>query len=249
MNSVLWVSFCFCLATDQIAQTGLSSLPPVIYYSEQLFKILKISNESGRVFVDFFGSNFSYNFPCAASHFVLNSVGVAASLYALNEDWKRCIRYLERWQPLDGRGNLLELTLPDSINVSVINDSFNAAPIAMKEALINFSNRQVSKGRKIAVLGEMLETGEYDKVLHKELAEIIVKEASLIDLIYVKGSLYNEFWSLLPEEKKGGKFNDAESLEEALLDMLKDNDEVIFKGSHGSSIYKIPQSMMNKYLK
>ncbi|MDY7890965.1 hypothetical protein, partial [Aeromonas caviae] len=29
----------FCLATNQIAQTGLSSLPPVIYYSEQLFSL------------------------------------------------------------------------------------------------------------------------------------------------------------------------------------------------------------------
>lgn len=217
------------------------------FHEDSDFRVNRIDSDQKRVFIDFFGSSYDYEFSETASHFVLNSVGVAASLYALGEKWKNCIRYIEKWQPLSGRGNLVDLILPDSINVSIIDDSFNAAPIAMREALISFSKQKYSEGRKIVVLGEMLETGEYEKSIHKALAELIKHEASSIDIIYAKGDLYNEFWSLIPEEKKGGKFDDANLLEERLVSTLKSNDRVLFKGSHGSGIYKIAQSMTAKF--
>ncbi|PNO62116.1 hypothetical protein MC65_005360 [Aeromonas caviae] len=67
----------FCLATNQIAQTGLSSLPPVIYYSEQLFRnprlpdYVCLCDESARAF-----SMFSNDSPRGCGEIsILNNIG------------------------------------------------------------------------------------------------------------------------------------------------------------------------------
>ncbi len=118
--------------------------------------------------------------------------------------------------------------------VSMIMDCYNASPDSMKSSLSVLGEMS---GRRIAVLGDMLELGEKSAELHAKIAEYVKKSA---DLCFLYG---REMTACYDELKKGGfpayHSIDKAEIAKAVRDKLKDGDNVLFKGSRGMKMEEI----------
>ena len=88
------------------------------------------------------------------------------------------------------------------------------------------------RGRKIAVLGDMLELGTMPDVLHAGLVDDLNEQG--IDLVFTTGQYMTSLWDELPTAMLGGHCNIARSLSPLLRSVIRPGDIVMVKGSHGS---------------
>lgn len=126
--------------------------------------------------------------------------------------------------------------------ITFINDAYNANPRSMLLATDDFSMLE-SKGRKILVLGDMLELGEQSRYYHEKLAATIKKmEIDAFVGIGREMRYATDFLASFPVNHVRFPFFHFQSSEEAsefLLSFLKENDAVFLKGSRGIAVEKI----------
>lgn len=199
-------------------------------------RLLHYDLASRTVRARFFDETVSYVLGGEGEHLATNSLGVLACLQALGDDWRTAMAGLADWQPLEGRGNRFEVALTDGGRATVIDESFNAAPLSMRAALRLLAARPTA-GRRVAVLGEMRELGEQATALHTEMAAFLATLS--VDRVHVLGALYDDFWQQLPEARRGVQAATLAALDESVRADLRDGDLVLFKGSHSSDIYQV----------
>jgi UDP-N-acetylmuramoyl-tripeptide--D-alanyl-D-alanine ligase len=102
-----------------------------------------------------------------------------------------------------------------------------------------------ARGRRIAVLGDMLELGPQGRALHRGLADPIA--AAGIDLVFCSGPLMRALFEALPSGRRGGYAQTAAALEPAVLTALRDGDAVMVKGSLGSKMGLIVKALEREY--
>ncbi|MBO0713079.1 MAG: UDP-N-acetylmuramoylalanyl-D-glutamyl-2, 6-diaminopimelate--D-alanyl-D-alanine ligase, partial [Acetobacteraceae bacterium] len=125
-------------------------------------------------------------------------------------------------------------------------ESYNANPLSMRAALALLAQAPIgARGRRIAVLGDMLELGPHAADLHRELAEPIREQA--IDLVYCAGPLMEALWQALPGERRGAYAKDAGALEAEIAAALRGGDAVMIKGSLGSRMGPIVKALVRRY--
>jgi UDP-N-acetylmuramoyl-tripeptide--D-alanyl-D-alanine ligase len=116
----------------------------------------------------------------------------------------------------------------------------------MRAAIDVLSRAPVGKqGRRIAVLGDMLELGAEAASRHAELAESL--DAGKIDLVLCSGPLMHSLWEALPSARRGGYAENAEALEQQVIAALQGGDAVMVKGSNASGMGKIVKSLIQKF--
>src|SRR5262249_22303197 len=102
-----------------------------------------------------------------------------------------------------------------------------------------------TSGRRIAVLGDMLELGESGVDLHRGLAEPI--ELNRVDLVFCCGPLMLALWEALPSSRRGGYAETAGALEPKLLAASRPGDALMVKGSLGSRMGTIVKVLERRY--
>jgi UDP-N-acetylmuramoyl-tripeptide--D-alanyl-D-alanine ligase len=108
---------------------------------------------------------------------------------------------------------------------TIIKDCYNAGPESMAAALNVLGSRN---GRKVAVLGDMLELGDHAPAEHRKLGELAAQKAELI-LFYGPNAPY-------VVEGSGGKaiaFDNRDAMTAALKELAQSGDVILFKASHG----------------
>ena len=112
--------------------------------------------------------------------------------------------------------------------VTVIDDSFNGNPASMVAALGSLKARPVKAGRRIAVLGDMLELGADAPAYHTKLAG----DLPGIDGVYFVGPLMRHLYDLVPAERALGWHEDPATLDpQEIAALLRGGDVVVVKGS------------------
>ncbi len=137
------------------------------------------------------------------------------------------------------RGVPMRLELKTLKGATVISDLYNANPASMEEAIKELLS--LKKTRAIAVLGDMLELGAYSEVAHRKLGRWI---ASLpVDIFVAVGPLmrlaYEEFREVNSNNRMVYSVEDPKEAKELLMDLLRENDTVLIKGSRGMRLEKI----------
>jgi UDP-N-acetylmuramoyl-tripeptide--D-alanyl-D-alanine ligase len=137
-------------------------------------------------------------------------------------------RGLENVQPPQGRGDQQLVK-----GVHIIDDSYNANPASVKYALTNLSKAHHSQvltaGRKIAILGDILELGDLSQTLHAEL----VDSCNGIDKVIAVGPAMAQMYKLLPKAQRWFAVDNADDIDlQQLVASLKGGDEVLIKGSN-----------------
>ncbi|MBR0825911.1 UDP-N-acetylmuramoyl-tripeptide--D-alanyl-D-alanine ligase [Bradyrhizobium manausense] len=179
--------------------------------------------ESWRVSAEIAGKTIDFSLTPGAPHRVQNALAALASIHGASLDASVLAARLDGVGIMTGRG--VEQTVG---GVTVIDDSFNGNPASMAAALESLKARPVTGGRRIAVLGDMLELGSDAPAYHKELAKYL----SGIDGVYCVGPLMHNLHGLLPADKDLGWHDDPATLKpQAVAVLLKAGDVVVVKGS------------------
>lgn len=179
--------------------------------------------ESWDVVADVGGKQISFGLTPGAPHRLQNALAALASVHAAGLDSAALAPELNDVGIMTGRG--VEQTVAGA---TLIDDSFNGNPASMVAALDSLKARPVAKGRRIAILGDMLELGEEAPSYHTGLA----KHLDGIDGVYCVGPLMRHLYALLPSDKGLGWHEDPATLEpQQVANLLRGGDVVVVKGS------------------
>ena len=173
------------------------------------------------------------------THFAMNALGALAAAQALGADPALAAQSLGRWSPYKGRGvrETIRLdTVEADLRLELIDDSYNANPTSMEAALgvlAALSPRdntgRVSRGRRIAVIGDMKELGPDETAMHAGLAAL--PAMARIDVVHCVGPLMGALWWALPEPKRGLHTDTAAEMAAAIPRKLDSGDVVLVKAS------------------
>ncbi|MBL8562550.1 MAG: UDP-N-acetylmuramoyl-tripeptide--D-alanyl-D-alanine ligase [Gemmobacter sp.] len=176
-------------------------------------------------------------------HFAVNALAVLAVAEALHLDPALSAQGLGRWLPPAGRGQRERIiTDPvEEIGFDLIDDAFNANPASMTASLDVLSILQptdnigrVAKGRRIAILGDMLELGETELALHAAIATH--PAMAQIALVHCVGPRMKALHAVLPSPKRGEWVETAAELLPRVRSLVDAGDVVLVKGSKGIKV-------------
>jgi UDP-N-acetylmuramoyl-tripeptide--D-alanyl-D-alanine ligase len=175
------------------------------------------------------------------SQWAAAAVSVCAVVDALHLPLAQAEAALLAFTEPAGRGKILSLPWQGGI-LTVIDDSYNASPVSMRAAMINLGRiTPQTGGRRIAVLGQMLELGASSAEFHAALAPLLSEQQ--IEQVFVAGAWMEHLYAALPETMRGGFALTAEELASSLFTALQAGDVVLVKGSHGSHVYQLVEAL------
>ena len=190
---------------------------------------------------DILGTELTYKIGAPGRHLVSNSLAVLATAVLLGADLALAALALSEFKPSSGRGMRIEVELPAGTLV-LLDDSYNANPASVAASLALLGQTPVGpRGRRVAVLGDMLELGPRGRRLHRGLLAAV--EASGIDLVFCCGPLMQALWRALPAGLRGGYAEDSTALEAQVLSAVHAGDAVMVKGSLGSRMAPIVKAL------
>ena len=193
---------------------------------------LKMDADGSDITAEINGLPLVYRLGSPGKHLALNSLGILAVCLALGADLQAASQALSDVKPPQGRGAKLSWGDGDR-RITLIDESYNANPTSMRAAFALLSSTEVGpKGRRIALVGDMLELGKDAERLHADLASSI--EDLGIDLVYASGPLMRHLFDALPRERQGAWFKNSEELAQSLDHIIRGGDALMVKGSNGS---------------
>jgi UDP-N-acetylmuramoyl-tripeptide--D-alanyl-D-alanine ligase len=197
------------------------------------------------VHANILGHEVTYKLGVPGRHMAMNSLAVLAAASLADADLALAALSLSQIEPAAGRGARHRLELASG-EATLIDESYNANPASMTAALNVLGQAAVGPhGRRIAVLGDMLELGPTSAALHGGLNEAI--KASHIDLVYCCGPLMRNLWDKLSTGKRGGYADSAAALESQLVAAIRAGDAIMVKGSLGSRMKTIVDALEKRF--
>jgi UDP-N-acetylmuramoyl-tripeptide--D-alanyl-D-alanine ligase len=192
--------------------------------------------EGMRVKADILGRAVDCYVGAPGAHIAQNVVGALAAVALLEGDVLNAAAALKNFTALKGRGARFEAG-----GIQVIDESYNANPASMAAALALLGT---AAGRKIAVLGDMLELGEGGAAHHAGLTAPI--DANKVDLVFASGPQMRALWDALPPRLRGAYAESAAVLMPQVLAALKSGDTLLVKGSNGARMSVIIDALKGK---
>ena len=187
----------------------------------------------------------TYKLGAPGKHIVLNSLAALAAVSLAGGDLALAALALSRLEPPTGRGARMRLDLPGG-SVLLIDESYNANPASMRASLSLLGEAQIGRrGRRIAVLGDMLELGPRGEAFHRDLAEAV--RGNRVDLVFCCGPLMRALWEALPSGRRGGYAESSQALEPQLLAAVRAGDAVMVKGSLGSRMGLLVRALQRHF--
>ena len=209
--------------------------------SEFNAKNIKLKENSSEFICENKNEKINIEVPVGGEHFILNALcglTVGKLLNLNNEEIKNGIKDFKL------TAKRMEINHLKN-NITIINDSYNASYESMKASISNLKN--MNGERKIAVLGDMFELGDFSEKLHKEVGTEIYKNK--IDKLYLIGN-YSKFIGE-EAEKEGYKkenifyFENKDELFNNLKNNLKSGDVILIKASNGMKLFEIAEKLKN----
>ncbi|ACB94338.1 UDP-N-acetylmuramoylalanyl-D-glutamyl-2,6-diaminopimelate--D-alanyl-D-alanine ligase [Beijerinckia indica] len=190
------------------------------------------------------GETLTYRLGAPGRHFAENSLAVLLAAKACGVPLEDAAAVLAFCAPQAGRGQQLVLEAGDG-PFRLIDESYNANPASMRAALEMAGTLPLEGvGRRIAILGDMLELGPQAPDLHAQLADIL-REACF-DLVFAAGPLMRHLYDALPSGLRGEWRAKAEDLVPIVGATVQRNDIVLVKGSNGSRMKLLVESLKDK---
>ncbi|HZR89539.1 MAG TPA: UDP-N-acetylmuramoylalanyl-D-glutamyl-2,6-diaminopimelate--D-alanyl-D-alanine ligase [Bradyrhizobium sp.] len=197
------------------------------------------------VHANILGSDVTYKLGMPGRHMAMNSLAVLAASSLAGADLALAALSLSSLKPAAGRGVRRALDLRNG-EATLIDESYNANPASMTAALNVLGQAEIGpRGRRIAILGDMLELGPAGPDLHRGLADAV--QAANIDLVYCCGPLMRNLWDALSPGKRGGYADNSAGLEAQVIAGIRAGDAIMVKGSLGSKMKIIVNALERRF--
>ena len=206
-------------------------------------RLVQYSRESGGacVMADIAGQSLVYHITIPGRHWVMNSLAVLASVAAAGADVQAAADTLRYLKAHKGRGKSYMIRM-SSGRFELIDDSYNASPVSMEAAFEVLGQARLGvNGRRIAVVGDMLELGPDSLAVHAGLAKPLEHHGA--DLVFTAGRRMNALWDALPKKMRGGRAATSGELTPMVLAAVRPGDVVTVKGSLGSRMGVIVKAL------
>jgi len=190
------------------------------------------------------GADYLLRLTDAGAHFGRNALGCLAVAKALSLDLALAAQALGRWRPPSGRGRRERILLDPASDESfvLIDDAFNANPASVAAALQVLSQTDPAPGgRRMAILGDMLELGPEEVAMHEAIAAL--PSMANIDVVHCVGPRMASLHRVLPTNKAGRHVAAADDLGADSHSLVRPGDVVLVKGSKGSYVSRVVDAM------
>jgi len=179
------------------------------------------------------GEDITFSMKDAGPHIAMNVMSVLLAVKLAGGELTKAVSALRDIEPPAGRGKREILNMGEFNNsVTLIDESYNASPIAMQAAFKVMALIDPGRGgRRIAILGDMYELGNDSTKMHRDLA--LPLKAAGIDLVYTCGTLMKNLYDVIPEQNRGKHTDEAPEMAKIVPDVLVPGDVVLVKGSRG----------------
>jgi UDP-N-acetylmuramoyl-tripeptide--D-alanyl-D-alanine ligase len=202
-----------------------------------------------RVSARVLGQDVTFQLGAPGRHMAINALAVLLAARAVGLDFAAIAASLANVAPAQGRGarETLQLDRDDSASRFVlIDESYNANPASMRAAIDLLGAAKPSgDGRRIAVLGDMLELGPGGPELHEALKDDLLRNE--VDLTFAAGPLSRHLFDALPSEKRGAWAESAAALEPLAAEALRPGDVVMIKASNGSKLHALAAGLKARF--
>ena len=201
--------------------------------------------EAGAVEAEILGKRIEYVIGAPGKHIALNSLAALLIAEVFGIGAEQAAATLATFSPPSGRGQREVIDTPQG-SFTLIDESYNANPTSLRAALEQLGAAEPGRGgRRVVVLGDMLELGPEGADLHAGVAPDLV--AAHIDQVFTAGPLMSRLFYAAPETMRGAHRRTALELEEAVLAAIRPGDVVMVKGSNGSRMSRIVAALKQKY--
>ena len=208
----------------------------------KIIECLEAANGS-RVKADILGQEVSFTLQIAGRHIVHNALAVLLAVKLAGADVEKAAKALAKQEPIIGRGKreIIDSGVADN-PITLIDESYNASPAAVSAAFKVLALVDPGRGgRRIAVLGDMLELGKNSAQMHEDLQ--LPLKASNVDLVYTCGKNMRKLYETLPANQRGHHAETSKDLAGIVPDVLVPGDVVMVKGSLGSKMGVVVEAL------
>ncbi len=164
---------------------------------------------------------------------IYNILALITVLNELNVDFNKIKTKFKTLELSEGRGKKYNISRYKR-KFKLIDESYNANPSSVKNAIKNLDMIKKKKFKKYLILGDMLELGSKSKKYHEELSKVI--NNSDIDKVFVKGKKTIFTYKRLNKDKRGNILQNNEDIDLSLEHMISNNDYLMIKGSNATGL-------------
>jgi len=184
---------------------------------------------------------------------VANAVAALAVSHLAGEGTKVALEALSEFGAPEGRGQTLKLG-PAKNPLLLVDESYNANVASMNVALELYSHLQPTSGKKLLVLGDMLEMGPQGPVLHAGLGEAVIRSGATH--VYLVGTVMRTLADELTRRAERDRDTPAVThapavaeIIEPVLSALAYGDAVMVKGSNGVRLASLVKAIRERFEK
>lgn len=183
------------------------------------------------------GTSLQAKVPLPGGHMVLNALAATAVGNLLQLTGNEIRAGIEAVKPTGGRSNIIRHE-----SYTVIDDCYNANPVSMKAAIDLLTTADT---RKVAILGDMFELGEGENTLHYEIGTYAASKK--VDLLVCVGKLSKNMYIGAKEASFQDSlyFETRDALIAALPELVKADDTILVKASHGMGFEHVVTALLN----
>lgn len=176
--------------------------------------------------------------PVVGKHFIYNSLSAIAVGLENDIEIEKIIEGISEFSLTKRRMELIK----NSKNATIINDCYNASYESVKAALEYI--KELKSNRKIAVLGDVLELGEFSKQMHQKIGEEVINNN--IDILITVGQEAKTIAKTVTDNKRNIKvysFDNNQEASKLLKNEIRENDIILVKASNGMHFEKIVETI------
>lgn len=232
----------FPLLSDMAEDAGAGSIVSFGRHADADMRLIECLSDATGNSIDarWRGNSISYRVEQPGVHWAYNSLAVLVVADALGADMAQAAAALATLPALPGRGAIHVVPWGDG-TIRLIDDSYNANPESMSAALKTLGHMKPDGGRRVAIIGDMLELGETSRAAHAGLKDHIDKNA--IDIVFLAGTEMAALADALDADRIGATADTAEALLPAILSGLQPGDVVTVKASNGTGLGRVVSAL------
>ena len=172
---------------------------------------------------------------------IYNVLASLAVIEELNYNLNDVKKIFKNYEPTEGRGKTHIISRYNK-KFKLIDESYNANPLSVKNAINSFDIIKKEKYKKYLILGDMLELGHNSENYHKDLSKVINK--SNIDKVFIKGEKTLFTYKNLNKNKRGNILQNKNDIDFILKDIIDNNDYLMIKGSNATGLNILSKKMI-----
>jgi UDP-N-acetylmuramoyl-tripeptide--D-alanyl-D-alanine ligase len=227
-------------------ETGISRVITYGYDEEADYRISPPETAGARTFarVAHGGDVFDLNLQVRGRHMIANATAALVVAQVAGLDRYPVLRELADFGAAEGRGQTMRLGPADRPLV-LVDESYNANVASMNAAMEVFAAVTPPGGKKLLVLGDMLELGEQGPALHQSLKNAVLSTGAT--QVFLVGRTIEALAEDLDESLVAGQSRRIEDLMEPILSSLAFGDAIMVKGSKGVRLASLVEQIKQRF--